>query len=131
MKKRVLVNALSGDFYGTKKDDPVYGFLARTPPLVSTPRKNTQVIDDGELRDITPEEYYNYVLYSGQDIKQQLINNIPNWKGSEISNEQLRKYIDKITEDARLRAIHKLDLRRKSEGSSSTPQLRLRCELQN
>ncbi len=86
--------------------DPTIKFLAANELWVTVPSKTTKVRPNAEWaslpkggRPMTEDEYYNYVKYSGIEIKKRLDQRLPYLE--QLTNEKMQKEIDKIVQDVR------------------------------
>lgn len=100
-------------FFGSRlknvSDDPVKSFLVENRLTISVPSKTTEVkpihehlpIENGSRvgRPMTDQEYYNYVKYSGQQIRQRLNNTLSVLQ--HIAPDKRQDYLDNIVDKSR------------------------------
>ncbi len=86
--------------------DPTIKYLAEKELWISIPSKATMVVDrnTGEKRQMTPDEYYEYVEISGKAIKEVLDRDLGYIKTMEAYPEKQKDFIDKMVQKERDRA---------------------------
>lgn len=87
-----------------ESDDPLYKFLAKESLWVSVPGKATLIRDQktGEKRQMTPDEYYNYVKLSGPAIKNELNIRLPMLQSMKDHDQQQKLIDDLVTKQREL-----------------------------
>jgi hypothetical protein len=86
--------------------DPLIKYLAEKELWISIPSKATMVVNrnTGEKRQMTPDEYYEYVKISGKAIKESLTRQLGYIRSLEFDHERQQDFIDKIVKTERDRA---------------------------
>ena len=86
--------------------DPVIKYLAEKELWISIPSKATMVVDrnTGEKRQMTPDEYYEYVKISGKAIKEVMDRDLDYIRTLEEYPDKQQDFIDKIVQTERDRA---------------------------
>ncbi len=87
-----------------ESDDPLIRFLSDNDIYITVAGRTAKVVDkSGQKREMTDDEYYEYVKNSGQEIYRVLTDRLDYIKKMK-DEEQRKKYIDSIIDDARTRA---------------------------
>lgn len=91
-------------FLSVEKSDPIWRLIVNKNAYISHPSQgNSSIVGlDGRTRDMTADEYYNYIKFSGEAIRKDLQMNLPRLQM--LSEDQAQKEIRSITRARRNQA---------------------------
>jgi len=101
---------LLGRFYSTQKEHPVFSFLTKRNLFIPTPNPNSVSYIDliGQSRVMNENQYYNFIYYSGRQIRRDIILDKPNL--ITMTNEQIDKRVRQISRLANEQAKQRVAL---------------------